>query len=91
MYDVIVCLSYPFSFRHDMISGFGEQQIICSQISSFAVRIKISFSGEAARLVNEHLATYAAQMRHTRDLLKEKLSALTSVTWLSGMLLIFDP
>ena len=35
-------------------------------------------------MVNEHLATYAAQMRHTRNILKEKLSALTPVTWLSG-------
>jgi len=39
-------------------------------------------------LVNEHLATYAAQMRHTRNILKEKLSALTPVTWLSGIFLL---
>lgn len=40
--------------------------------------------GVAARLVNKHLHTYTEQMKNSRDLLREKITQLTEVQWLSA-------
>jgi len=68
------------SLLQPMLFGGGQERSLRPGTENTPMIVGL---GEAARLVNEHLATYAAQMRHTRNILKEKLSALTPVTWLS--------